>query len=411
MRRSLSLYAITCLLLAGCSSGKTAALTVDHADTLVDQPVHLRVIGAPAGKAVQVEAAAVDADGKTWHSQATFTADTDGTVDLDGAKPSGGSYQDADGMGLFWSMDPPDGDPDNALYVPPVDHGQRRQHVDVFVSSHGKRIVSTSITRHWLSPGTTTRSAPPGLTGTYVVPKPDGRRHPAVLLLGGSEGGLPPQEDAALLASHGYPVLMLAYFNAPGRPAELRNIPIEYFAAAATWLAEQRDVDPAAVVVMGTSYGTEAALLLADHYPALIHGTILFAPSATSTSSAPRRDGSAWTYQGKPLPIDVPIPVGGVNGPLLAVAGGADLVWESRLAAQFIIRELDAAHHKDPHQAVVVDGAGHGVGGIPYLPRGTKLTDPAAGTLIDLGGTRAANESALKQGWTKTLALLASLKH
>ncbi|HWD78853.1 MAG TPA: acyl-CoA thioester hydrolase/BAAT C-terminal domain-containing protein, partial [Kribbella sp.] len=81
----------------------------------------------------------------------------------------------------------------------------------------------------------------------------------------------------------------------------------------------------------------------------------------------------------------------------------------SRLYAQSIMRRLDAAHDKYPHEAVIVDGAGHGVGGTPYLPHGTRFQHPIVG-LLDLGGTRAANESALKQGWTKTLALLASLK-
>lgn len=387
-------------------------MTVDQATTLADQPVHLKVTGAPAGKPVQVGAEAVDRDGKTWHSEATFTADDHGTVELDSAKPSGGSYQDADGMGLFWSLDPATGDAGTQRFVPPIENGRPVAHLDVFVSRDGKRLATTALTRQWMAAGATTKSlsmATNKLTGVYIAPEPDGAKHPAVLLLGGSEGGIPSTLYAVLLASHGYPVLALAYFHAPGVPNELRNIPVEYFASAARWLTRQPAVDPARLVAMGVSYGTEAALLVSDHFPDLVHGTLLFAPSATATSSFPKPDGSAWTYQGKPVDF-VPIPVDEVDGPVLAVAGSDDLLWGSRLSAQRIMQELGDAHDKYPHEAVIVPGAGHLVSGTPYLPSGTEEIHPVTGQHLDLGGTRAADESAVRQGWTKTLALLASLQ-
>jgi hypothetical protein len=102
-----------CLVPAGCSSDADhAVIHVDHAVALADQAVHLTVTGLTSHAKVSVEAEAVDHDGRKWHGEGTFTADDHGTIDLDRAKPSGGSYQDADGMGLFWSMNPPDGDPD-----------------------------------------------------------------------------------------------------------------------------------------------------------------------------------------------------------------------------------------------------------------------------------------------------------
>ncbi|HWD77908.1 MAG TPA: acyl-CoA thioesterase/bile acid-CoA:amino acid N-acyltransferase family protein [Kribbella sp.] len=413
MKRSIPLAAAGCLLLAGCSSSGTPVVTVDQASTLADQAVHLKVTGLPAGKPVQVRAEAVDRDGKKWHSEATFTADDHGTVDLDSAKPSSGSYQDPDGMGLFWSMNPPDGDPDSQSYLPPTEEGKPVEHVDVLVSRDGKRLASTTLTRHWVSAGVTTTTlamAEDKLTGTYVAPKPDGSRHPAVLVLGGSEGGIPALSSPALLASHGYPVLALAYFHAPGVSAELHDVPLEYFASAARWLARQPGVDPARLVVMGASYGSEPALLLADHFPELVAGTVLYAPGSYVTGSFPHGGGAAWTYQGKPLPPNDPIPVDGVDGPVLAVAGTADATWGSQQSAELIMQSLDTAHDKFPHEAVIVTGAGHGVGGVPYLPRGTTFNHPIIGR-FDLGGTRPANESALLQGWTKTLALLASLQH
>jgi dienelactone hydrolase len=54
-----------------------------------------------------------------------------------------------------------------------------------------------------------------GLRGAWFLPPGDGP-HPAVIVLGGSEGGLPVRSAAPLLASHGYATLALAYFGLPG---------------------------------------------------------------------------------------------------------------------------------------------------------------------------------------------------
>ena len=414
MKRSrATLAAAICLLAASCTAGSAhVAITVDRAATLADQQVHLKVTGAPAGKSVDVGAEAVDRDGKKWHSEVTVTADDHGTIDLDTAKPSSGSYRDADGMGLFWSMNPSDGSPDDQSYLPPVEDGQAIEHLDLFVDHEGKRLARTTITRRWVSPGVTAKpltTAKDKLTGLYVAPKPDGAKHPAVLLLGGSEGGLPPPSSTYLLASHGYPVLDLAYFHAPGVPQDLREIPLEYFAAAAQWLSRRPEVDPAHIVALGMSYGSEPALLVADHFPRLVHGAVLLAPGASVTGSFPHPGGTAWTYRGKPLPVNDPIPVDGVSGPVLAVAGGSDLTWDSKQSAELIMLRLDEAHSTFPHEAVIVDAAGHGVGGAPYLPHGTTINHPIVGP-YNLGGSRPANEAALRRGWAKTLALLASLQ-
>jgi dienelactone hydrolase len=63
------------------------------------------------------------------------------------------------------------------------------------------------------------------VVGTFYTPY--GKRVlPAVIVLGGSEGGTM-RDRAALLASHGYAALALAYFGAPGLPQELDRIPVE----------------------------------------------------------------------------------------------------------------------------------------------------------------------------------------
>ncbi|MGT2516296.1 alpha/beta hydrolase family protein (plasmid) [Sphingomonas panni] len=78
---------------------------------------------------------------------------------------------------------------------------------------------------------------------------------PAILLLGGSEGGLSKggAREARLLAERGYAVLHLSYFGSPGQPATLKMIPVETFDRALDWLKAQAEVAGDRIGVIGTS--------------------------------------------------------------------------------------------------------------------------------------------------------------
>ena len=87
---------------------------------------------------------------------------------------------------------------------------------------------SARLTRRWLARHG--RGAYRGGLGVRrpVLPAPGvpaGPRRPAVLIIGGSQGGLSSPLLAAALAGHGYPVLTIAYFAAPGLPASLCGYP------------------------------------------------------------------------------------------------------------------------------------------------------------------------------------------
>jgi dienelactone hydrolase len=126
-----------------------------------------------------------------------------------------------------------------------------------------------------VSPSAATSAAEPaqtpvsanGLVAMLYTPAPAGQARPAILVLGGSEGGLiGASYEARDLARHGYVTLALAYFGAPGLPASLTNIPLEYFKRALDFLHDQPGVDPNRIGLIGTSKGGEAALLVAATY-------------------------------------------------------------------------------------------------------------------------------------------------
>lgn len=147
--------------------------------------------------------------------------------------------------------------------------------------------------------------------------------------------------------------------------------------------------------------------MVANHFPQLVHGVVIYAPSATVTKGVP--DGVAWTLTGVPVAQDF-IPVGAITGPVLAVAGGDDQLWPSSASARSIMAELDEAHVAYPHQALIYPNAGHFVGTFPFTAIGSNVPNATTGQMLFRGGTRAANEAAKRDSWSKVLTLLAGLR-
>ena len=256
-----------------------------------------------------------------------------------------------------------------------------------------------------------------GVYGVLYRPKDTTTRKPALLVFGGSEGGLsyPVQEKSALLAAHGYPTLALAYFDAPGLPKDLAAIPLEYFRKALTILRAQPGVDTDHLLVTGASWGGEGSLLVAATYPDLVNGVIAEVPNSYVDVAPFTRKRSSWTLNGEELPFapagqfgapaaevdpKTYIPVDRIRGPILLACGELDLEWPSCRNVDDITGRLKG------RQGVSVlryRDAGHYVGTFPPY---TSATDEA---LSRTGGTITGIEAANLDLHTKVLALLASL--
>ncbi len=370
---------------SGCTgSDEPTVLVVDQPVALADTELHLSVTGVDPGERVEVSAAVEDLTGQPWRSSATFIASPQGTVELTDQPPVEGSYREADPMGLFWSMQ----GPGDTLYLPYPEEADGYDVVLEAKPQHGDPARAT-VRRLWLAPGTTHRAVDLPAEGVIGMRyEPAGQGHGGVLLLGGSEGGIGARYQAALLASHGYTALSLAYFRAPGLPATLTDVPIEYLAKGAGLL-------PAPVRVVGYSRGAEAALLLSGCYPNLVHGTVAAAPPDRVYPS-PGAGGNAWTYQGRPLTA---IPFERITGPVLAIGGTDDRLWPSGAMAGHVAQLTHG-------QLVVGPDAGHLVGGPAYLPSASSLT--VNGETVRLGGFAAADAKIRREGWTRILDLLES---
>ena len=411
----------------------------------LDTELHIRLSGLAAGVRVTIHAEATDPRGWPWRSAAVCTALGDGTVDLRRDAPLSGSYDGVDPMGLIWSMrragQPEPGHVADYLAPTPL-----RLAADV----DGTEVARAEIQRLRV-PGGLVRAdvRENGLVGTLYRRDGD-ERLPGLLLLGGAEGGMH-EDDAALLAGHGFAVLALAYYGMPGLPPTLRDIPLEYFDQGLDYLRRHPGVQASRLAVMGVSKGGEATLLIGSMFPGL-RAVISVVGSGLVTQGISQDvlGGSfleimaapvaSWTYQGRELPylpnvvtpelkaavVDgvpvalkwampdpgqvVPdpatvIPVERITGAVLLISGEDDQgygVAHHEVAA----RRLDTAGRPGTWRHVVHPGAGHLIAAPPYGPT-TETTTPGPGITFDHGGTPAANATARAATWHEILQFLA----
>jgi dipeptidyl aminopeptidase/acylaminoacyl peptidase len=402
------------------------AFQFDPKEPLVDEVVNIRLTALPAGSVVTIRARA-DWFDKAWQGFATFRADDKGTVNLGEQAPLKGTYSGVDAMGLFWAMEP---DPDRPK---PARCKLTDPRVTTFEAERDGKLVAKAELRRWLvRPGVCVSEVKEdGMVGTLFEPEGKGRR-PGLLVLSGAEGGVN-ENEAALLASHGYVTFALAYFGTDGLPKQLTAIPLESLKKGVDWLAARDSVHSKRLGVVGASKGGELALLLASHFPEL-RVVVARAPSHVVWFDLGSFKRSSWSRAGKELPF-VPQPEGtatvffkrpirivdiyqpaledkdhvakariaveNIQGGVLMISGTDDQLWPSAYMADQVVARLKACKHPFPVQHLKYEGAGHAippafVPGQPFLSNGP----------ITLGGTAAANAKAFADFGPKVLRFL-----
>src|ERR1700722_7444417 len=205
-------------------------------EPLIDEPAKIVVGGLEPNSSVTLRAKSEAQDHLWWRSEIIINSGPDGQIDLGTEAPEAGSYQGIDAMGLFWSMKP-DKEPKNADpafftvrdFFEPIE-------TNIEVVEKGEVVGSITIERRYSKAGVKcTPLKDSEVQGILCFPD-DGKQHPGVLVIGGSEGGVGLPDVTVLLASHGFTALSLSYFGGSGQPATLQNIPLEYFQRAADWM-------------------------------------------------------------------------------------------------------------------------------------------------------------------------------
>jgi dienelactone hydrolase len=388
----------------------------------------VRVKSLTPGSVVALRTIAVDDRGQRWTARATYRANALGAVDVERDTPLSASYEDVGPGSLFSGMQA-EGDAARRLRFATREATSVSTSI-ILEDSSGATLDSAFLDRYFLAPGV--REIPmsdDGLRGHLFLPP--NTPAPAVLVLGGSEGGFA-DDVAALLASNGFAALSLAYFGVADLPAELGEIPLEYFERALAWLGTQPTILDSGIAILGTSKGAEAALLVASRSPA-VRAVVAYAPSSVAwfciCSGAPR---SSWSVQGtgviavppappirpapgepvrptanylnrlRRAPAGATIPVERIRGPVLLVAGDDDQLWPSLLMARQIMERRAARGGHVDDRLLAYAGAGHLIGK-SFLPAGSTRI---AGGRIETGGRPAANARAQADAWPRVVQFL-----
>lgn len=390
------------------------------AAVMYDGEISVSVSGLSVGGLYSLRAEFVSRAGTVWRGEAQFRADEKGSIELGSMAPVSGSYAGVDPIGLFWSMqNTKERQTDPSLFE------NDDQGVITITTREGETIVA----QHLLvlrkrQIGISSTEIRGDITGTFLVPY-QSARVPGVIVLGGSEGGVP-RDRAALIASHGYAALALAYFGADTLPGELERIPLETVDRAVEWLRKQPGVDPNVIAIVGVSKGAELALLSASRNPR-IRAVIAIAPSSVAfqnLGSSPRST-SSWTSGGTDVPFApfvrsevydktrrtadlysasldaappaAQIPVENIAGPILLLSGKDDALWPSAKMANEIALRLSQHHFRFVVTNLNFNDVGHHVASLPMRPTADS---------VRLGGQAQALAKAHVQAWREIVRFL-----
>jgi dienelactone hydrolase len=447
MKTTLLLSAFCAAWLASAASAQSFQIE-PSGKVLSGTPISIKHDGLPPGTEVVVSAErAITEWGSmsdkrvVYRSEGKFKTDGAGKLDLAAAKPLSGTYRKADARGLFWSM---------ISTKASAGRDWKAGEVRFAVKVEGKEGTLASATLELMNelPEVKTEKVEK-FPGAMFATLPGESKRPAIILLGGSEGGSFVTRGAAQLASHGFAVLALPYYSPvnwgmrkaelPDLPAVFADIPVERLNEAREWLAARPDVDATRIAVYGTSKGAEFALLAGVHLPwvtsivAYVPADVVWEGWGPGVEPGKR---SSFAVNGKPLPF-VPyvdfqqefmgfqtgepvyirrpqdkgraanpaaaaaarIPIERIKAAVMLVAGQDDQVWASGMMAHNIAERR--AEAKLDTVSLIYSDAGHALGGTGFNP----TTSYNLGS-SKMGGTPEGTARAQGDAWPKSIAFL-----
>jgi dienelactone hydrolase len=418
----------------------SGTVVVERSVVLVDDPVALSVRGCEPGEVITLSATWTIGD-ETVRTVGQFTASSDGVVDPARDESIGGTYVGVEPYGLWWSLDRQDPFEESDVLAP----------WDVVIRATGRGWESVaSLTR--VKVDATVRQVPVHagrLRGVAFFPDRPGPL-PSVVVFSGSGGGLGGlggvQSTAALLASRGFAALALAYFRYEDLPADLVEIPLEYFAEGIEWLKSQVTVLGDRVAVVGASRGGELALLLGSVFPDDIAAVVAKVPSGViwgGIGTEPTPNAPAWTFEGRAvaplagegterddLPLrdgaamltpsfearlasaspadlaDATIPIERFGGPILLLSAEDDAMWPSVALSEIVVERGAAQKVEESIRHLHYGDAGHTFTAPAGFPIARAAIHPLSGQYYAYGGTLTGNAHASVDSWNEILDFL-----
>lgn len=420
-------------------------LMIDPLDAPIDQMVHIKVVGLEPDENVKLMAHLIDESNQSWDSYAIFQADENGTIDLSSHAPLSGTYAEVDPMGLFWSMELAKDAKEQTCFL---HKSMAPLSLEMIAElKDGNRLVKR-VTRQVTIPGI--RKIPvleEGLVGNLFLPEGEGP-FPGIIVLGGSDGGFPPDAYVAQFANHGYAALGLAYLKEKGLPQEFVGLPLEYFYQAIKWMKKKNEVQADRLAITGFSMGGTSALLVASYYPEIKAVISVSGRGVLSLEEYSCKKSaflcSPYSFQGKPLPFiptefpppteensktsyflrvylsslfkltdqeieKVSIKVENIKGPILLFAGLDDRRAGAAILSDVAYKRLATHNFSHPYQFIAYGGVGHlfGTYCLPYTPStNTNFLVPPLKAPYNIGGVPKSFADATVDCWKETFKFL-----
>ena len=406
---------------------------------LYDEKISIAISELPPFSKVKISASMCLPWAKSilYEAFAWFTADSMGNIDLSKQKPDAGSYDFVDSMGLIVSMKSKD---INALKKISQNISVNNSIFIDIVAECGEDRACVQLERLFKTPEVKNQKITDDFVGElFYTENPDNK---IIVVLGGSGGDLcAVLPISSLLASRDFNVLALAYFKEKGLPAELAEIPLEYFERVFTWLSKNHITSGKEIQFLGFSIGGELALLLASRY-SFITKVAAFWPHAYCFGGVNFKNVSRWTYQGKSLPFirykkhwvfanmiscfiknepfgltylhkkalnaaknkeAARIKIEYAKAGILLFAGKQDNMWNSYDGCVQIMAELKKHNFQYHYDFVGYEDAGH-LSYAPYIiPASEIMFKMAPRLMFSMGGTLEANAQAQADAWEKAI--------
>lgn len=406
--------------------------------SLCDEKLTISVSGLPPAGKVKISASFCYPWAKTvkCESFAWFTADAAGKIDLSRQKPDSGTYDYVDSMGLFSSVEVASGDLNDIAQNISVDESL---FIDIVVEC-GEDQVTARLERQFKAPEVKSLKIRDEFVGELFYT--EDQDYKTIVFFGGSGGSLGANLPiAAALASHGFNVLTVAYFSEKGLPAQLSQIPLEYFEKVFEWLRKNPITSGREIQLFGISKGGELVMLLASRYP-FITKVAAMAPHAYCFQGIAFKNVSSWTYQGNDLPYirlkntwlisdmlgcmirnqpfgftsiyrkgltmaknqgDARIKIENSNADLLLFATTDNNMWNTLDGCTEIMDTLKKSNYPHKYDLVVYEDAGEPFY-VPYvIPAGVTSTKLAPRLVLSMGGTLKGNAHTQADSWEKTV--------
>jgi dienelactone hydrolase len=374
-----------------------------------------------------------------YESSASFTADSNGDLDLSKQKPDSGNYDFADSMGLLLSLKRVEGKFQDVVRNIAV---EQKLSIDIVAECEQDR-SSVTVERFFMSPELKSLRIDDEFIGELFYTENSSNK--TIVFIGGSSNEdlctiLPP---SALLASHGFNVLALAFFGEKGLNSALAEIPLEYFEKVFAWLEENPITHCEEIYVYGGSIGAVLALLLTSRYP-IIRKVVAVNPMAWCFQGLTLKRVSLWTYGGKSLPFvkfawgptlanimscfiknkpfgfaymyrksleiaenkeEARIKMENSNADILLFGGQKDGWWDTHDACLKITEELAKHNYQHAYEYISYEDGGHACYA-PFIIPVDELSAPtriAPRLVFSEGVSPEANAHMLEDSWEKAI--------